>query len=111
MKMRVYDYFVMMYYSLDFEYENGDNPSEELRLFLSDLNPFIWAGENSADPAAFEEFKAAYQKYGTDEAQGYYFTKEYIRRECSPVIQQAFSPFTEEDWRTAVEVYLKQTYY
>lgn len=106
--MSVYDYFVMMYYSLDFEYENSDNPGEELRLFLSDLNPFIWAGENSADPATFENFKAAYQKYGTDEAQGYTFVKKYIRRECSPIIQQAFSSTTEEDWMSAVEIYLKR---
>lgn len=104
--MRVYDIFVMMYYALDSEYQ--DNPSEELRLFLSDLNPFRFADEGSADPAAYEDFKNAYSEYGTVELNGYTFAKEYIRRECSPLIQEVFTPITNEEWQEAYEIYQKR---
>lgn len=104
--MRIYDIFVMMYYALDSEYQY--KPSDELRLFLSDLNPFRFADEGSADPVAYEDFQNAYREYGTDEQNGYTFAKEYIRRECSAVIQEAFAPITNEEWQEAYKIYQKR---
>lgn len=104
--MSVYDYFVLMYYALDSAYQ--DSPNEELLDYISDLNPFIWADEGSADPAEYEEFKAAFQKYGTIDAYGYVFVKSYINRNCSDAIKNAFSSISKSAWKRAMKEYLSR---
>lgn len=53
-KMTKYELFVMIYYALDAYYE--ENISEEINNFLSDMCPFTFADEGSADPAIYAEF-------------------------------------------------------
>lgn len=104
--MRVYDYFVLMYYALDSVYQ--DSPNEELLDYISDLNPFIWADESSADPAEYEDFKSEFQKCGTTDAYGYIFVKNYINRKCGKSIKDAFSTISKSAWKRAMKEYLSR---
>lgn len=104
--MSVYDFFVLMYYALDSVYQ--DSPDEELLDYISDLNPFIWADEGSADPAEYEDFKSDFQKHGTADAYGYVFVKDYINRKCSKVIKNAFAKISKSAWKRAMKEYLSR---
>ena len=42
--------------------KDGSIQNEDLRQFLSNANPFLWAGLNSADPAMFPEFCSIVQQ-------------------------------------------------
>ncbi len=104
--MSVYDFFVMMFYSLDHAFQKS--PNEELRLYLSDLDPFIWADECSADPAEYEDLKSDFQKHGTTDAYGYVFVKDHIDRKCSGTIKAAFSTISKSAWKRAMKEYLRR---
>ena len=105
--MRIYDVCVMMIYAFQSEYQESPN-NNELRLFLSDLNPFLFYGEGSAVQAEYTEFKEAFDKYGTFEADGYDFVKKYIQEHCTASIRKVFEPITKEVWPEAWEEYKKR---
>jgi hypothetical protein len=57
-------YFLLDKY-FETDYKDPVNPSDwGLRIFLSDMNPFIWAERTSADPATEIDFKNAWEKAG-----------------------------------------------
>lgn len=60
----------MIYFALDAQYDEQKTKDEELGQFLSEINPFLWKEESSADPAYFvefqkfmKEFRNIFQKY------------------------------------------------
>lgn len=103
--MSIYDIFIMMFYALDAEYD--DAPSEELRLFLSDMNPFIFKDEGSAEPSVYENFKKAYQEYGKTAVDEYSFVSLFIDTECTPAIKKAFSGISHDEWDEALKEYTR----
>ena len=68
--MTQFELFCTIFFALDSVWEkNGGKQyresvfrnytiqNEDLRMFLSDANPFLWDGEISADPAMYEDFR------------------------------------------------------
>ena len=50
-----FQFYTLLFHKLDEKWESCKD--EELGMFLSEMSPYIWEGEGSADPAVYEEFK------------------------------------------------------
>ena len=55
--------FLATFFTLDYAFEEALDPSEGLREYLSDANPFLWKGKGSADPAIWIEFERDYLEH------------------------------------------------
>ncbi len=64
-----------MHIALTKEWEKEKD--EKLGLFLSEADPFV-TGDDSVDPVVFEDFKSAFEKYGTYDEYGYAFIDKYL---------------------------------
>ena len=67
--------FKLMYLALNAEWEKDKN--ELFGLFLSESDPFL-TGDDSADPAVFNDFLKCFEKYGTYDEYGYGFILKYL---------------------------------
>lgn len=67
--------FKLMYLALTKEWEK--EKEEQFGLYLSEADPFI-TGNDSADPAVFEDFYKAFNKYGSYDDYGYDFILKYL---------------------------------
>ena len=71
-----YELFQIVYLILN-EINNQEGNSE-VTTYLSDANPFVWNGENSADPALYPEFKDMFEKNSNDKDFYYDFVCKYL---------------------------------
>jgi hypothetical protein len=88
-----------MFYGLDDQYDLNQN--EKLGNFLSAMNPFLFKGEGSADPAIYEKFKGEYESCFSNECtveDGYYFVKEWLKKQNNVELNNAFEKITIEEW-------------
>ena len=103
--MTQFELFCLTFYALDSVWETSHN--EELRQYLSDANPFLWDGENSAVPEIYTEFCAVVQQENISLEESYHAAAEYIN--ALPVyVREAFSSITPEKWAEGARRYLSQ---
>lgn len=73
--------FLAMYHLLDHIY--SQNPYKNLAVVLSDVNPYLFKGSMSADPAAWEDFCEYYEQakeaYSTEFDAAYYTALRFLR--------------------------------
>ena len=78
--MNVYAIFKLMYFALDSKWEKDKD--EDLGQYLSEMNPFLWNDEGSADPEMYSKFKSKFQeKFNSNECsveESYNFTKNFL---------------------------------
>ena len=67
--------FKLMYLALNKEWETDKN--ELFGLYLSEADPFL-TGDDSADPAVFDDFLECFGKYGSYDDYGYEFIINYL---------------------------------
>ena len=65
----------LMYLALNKEWEKDKN--ELSGLYLSEADPFL-TGDDSADPAVFDDFIKCFEKYGSYDDYGYEFIIKYL---------------------------------
>ncbi len=65
----------LMYLALNKEWEKDKN--ELFGLYLSEADPFL-TGDDSADPAVFDDFIKCFEKYGSYDDYGYEFIIKYL---------------------------------
>ncbi|MBR4830367.1 MAG: hypothetical protein IKZ96_01190 [Bacilli bacterium] len=97
--MNSWDIFKILYYALDSEWEKSKNVV--LGDFLSEMNPFIFEGEGSADPVIYNEFKSKFNEEFNATCkidEGYSFCKKYIEELNKTEIIDAFNNKKVEDW-------------
>ena len=104
-KMTKYELFVMIYYALDAYYE--ENVSEELNNFLSDMCPFTFADEGSADPAIYAEFCDFIKVEEIEIENSYELACKYIEWINQPYVTRAFEWVTKEDWNKKSRQYIE----
>lgn len=84
-----------MYRAMDRLYEEEKNPSDVLELFLSDLNPYIWADRTTADPAVQADFNASMDRENigaeVDEERAYYAVKNFLAEQYPHFVEWAAS--------------------
>ena len=86
--MTKFELFAMIFYALDAYYE--EDVPEEINNFLSDMCPFTFADENSADPVIYEDYCEFVGNKEIRLDNSFSLAKEYVF--------QAFSDLTEEFW-------------
>ncbi|WP_417118838.1 hypothetical protein [Olsenella phocaeensis] len=83
--------FCAMVDVLEVRYHPGDDVPEKARYFLSEANPHLWAGETSADPAIYSEFRQMFEKaFPTGKAepcQSADVVEEFLRDRMQPLYQ------------------------
>lgn len=98
--MAVYDVFILMFDALDTIYD--EEPNDSLGNYLSGLNPFLFEGRGSADPAEYDEFKAAYMKFFEEKEptaeKTFSFCKEYLKKNAPKEVINAFEKIEIDDW-------------
>ena len=83
--------------------------NEGLRQFLSDTNPFLWAGLNSADPAMFPEFCSIVQQEEIPLEDSCKNAAKYINAlpyYYAQGVREAFCTITPEKWLDGVKRYM-----
>ena len=73
---------IAMYRAMDYIFDEMKQQPEELVLFLSDLNPYIWKERITADPALQKEFDNSMDKQNigaeVDEFTAYSAVKNFL---------------------------------
>lgn len=96
--------FVAMYRALDCLYD--EHPSEELRMYLSDANPYIFADRSSADPTVAAEFidyvKTSYNGDEFDVDFAYDIVKNYLL--TKPTLHDSFIKISLGEWKSLCKI-------
>ncbi len=101
-----------MYRALDSIYDRLEAPPEELILFLSDANPYIWDDRTAADPALQSDFDASMDEQNigaeVEAATAYRTVKNFLAAqylhyaalvaEPSRSFDELFEEITPDDW-------------
>ncbi len=103
--MTKYGLFVMIYYALDAYYE--ENISEEINNFLSDMCPFTFADEGSADPAIYAEFCNFIKVEEIEIENSFELASKYVEWINLPYVTIAFEWVTKEDWDKKSRQYIE----
>lgn len=108
--MTDFELFTIMYYILDSENKRNSGSNELLAEYVSDLNPFIWKTEDSADPAYFSEFKDFMKDKKAEEDFGYSLIAEFIRTndEYYSDLEKYFLMTSKEDFIKKAREYLSK---
>ena len=104
-KMTKFELFVMIYYALDAYYE--ENVSEEINNFLSDMCPFTFADEGSADPAIYAEFCDFIKVEEVEIENSFELASKYVEWINLPYVTTGFEWVTKEDWITKSKKYIE----
>ena len=94
----------LMYLALNKEWEKDKN--ELFGLYLSEADPFV-VGNDSADPAIFDEFIKCFKKYGSYDDYGYDFIIKYLN-DLDPYygdIKKYFLQIEKQDFIKLAEQY------
>ena len=120
--MTQFELFCTVFYAIDaiwwktggekFIKSNGKNnevQNEDLRMFLSDANPFLWAGEISADPAMYEDFREIITQENIPIEESYDYASQYIDSLTyyyADGVLEAFRTITRSEWDEGVNRYM-----
>lgn len=102
--------FYLMFFALD--KCTRTNPTDPLMCFCSDMDPFLFVGEESADPAVSDDFDKFFQKNVPNRTlnaqESLAFVKAFLEsiQEYTyswPEIKAAIESVSEEEWAAAAE--------
>ncbi len=95
--MTNFELFTLIFLALNQEWEECKD--ESLGDFLSDINPYRWNAEMSADPAYYEEFKNFMKDKVIGSDYGFGYAKEYLKTiSYYPNLCQYLDSYSEESW-------------
>ena len=104
--MNKFELFCMIYLALDADWEETGN--EELREFLSDMDPFLFKEITSADPATYASFEKHISEENISLDKSFEIAKEYLRWVGVPSAIESFELLEEEQWVNATKHYLQE---
>lgn len=104
--MTKYEILLCIYVYLEKAWRENQNKSEEYLYYISNLNPYIWQGEGTADPAYYQDFLKICNSYFTEPEctleDGFHYAKNYLdeynikeRNEFSSNIDEVISVFSK----------------
>ena len=104
--MNNFEFFSLIFLVLNNEWD--DSKDENLGQFLSEMNPYFWQTEDSADPAVYSEFKDFMKNKKIGDDFGYSLVNEYLETITSfPTIKNCFSAIDKEYWLQSAKSQLK----
>lgn len=104
--MNKFELFSMIYFALEAYYEDEVKTNENLRIVLSDMNPFVWQENCSADPAMYNEFCGFLGDRRITLENSLDMAKEYVKTIEFVDVTEAFKDMTDQEWIPACKEYL-----
>lgn len=106
--MTEFELYIMIFYTLDYYWD--EHKGEELGLFLSGMNPFLFEGEGSAVPDYYSNYQEIIDgRYITIE-NSFDLANEYISKLNKDYIAEAFSWVKKNEWMGKCEQLLAKEY-
>lgn len=102
--MNRWDIFVLIFFYLDAYWD--DHQTEELGDICSSMNPFLFEGIGSADPAVWVEFCDTYEDRVYSIEEGYKVAKSYVLTLNNKDAVKAIGDSSLEEWREIYDDYL-----
>ncbi len=108
--MTNFELFTLMYIILNKESERQGKTNKLLADYVSDLNPFIWKTEDSADPAYFSEFNDFMKNKKIGDDFGYSLIAEFINTndEYYSSLEKYFLMTSKDDFLKIAKKYLSE---
>ncbi len=95
--MTNFELFTLIFHALNQEWEECKDKT--LGDFLSEINPYLWKAEMSADPAYFEEFKTFMNGKSISSDYGFKYAKEYLKTiTYYPNLDKYLADYDEDSW-------------
>ena len=105
--MNNFEFFSFFYLMLNSCWEKNKN--ETLGQFLSEMNPFLWKQEVSADPAYFEEFKTFMKDKSLGNDNGFQLAKDYLKTiDYFPNLEKYLDEYDQDCWNDAMQQLMNQ---
>lgn len=101
--MNKYELFSMIFYALDNEWDQVRG--RELGDFLSDMDPFTFDDEGSADPAVYYNFSRVIDEPVTKE-NSYRLAWKYVDSVGKSFVRDAFLKVSKSRWDECLDDYL-----
>ena len=95
--MSKFELFIMIFYTLDYYWDQ--HQGNELGMFLSGMNPFLFKGEGSAVPDIYEDYCAFLKDNKISVDNSYKIALDYIHFLGKDYIEDAFAWVDEESWK------------
>ena len=81
--MTKYEVLLCIYYYLDKQYFYDKNKCDEYIYYISNINPNIWIGEGTADPAYYADYLEICSSFFSDSIcslqEGFDYAKRYLQ--------------------------------
>ncbi len=106
--MTRYDLFCMIFLALDADWD--ETHDEELGKYLSDANPFLFAGESSAVEDVYNAFCKVITNEDVKKEQSFKLAKKYVKSLNIKAVIDSFDLLKEEQWEDALGSYLEEKY-
>lgn len=104
--MTRYDLFCMIFLALDADWD--ETHDEELGKYLSDANPFLFAGEDSAISAVYTEFCRIIKTENIKKEKSFDLAKKYVKHLNNRAVTESFNLLEEDQWNDALDAYLDE---
>ncbi len=106
--MTRYDLFCMIFLALDADWDETHN--EELGKYLSDANPFLFSGEDSAIRDVYTEFCNIIKDEVIAKEKSFDLAKKYVTHLDNRAVTESFDLLEEAQWQDAINTYLHEKY-
>ena len=103
--MNKFELYCMIFLALDADWD--DTQDEELGKFLSDANPFLFAGNVSAIRNIYENFCVFVGDREITVENSYKIAKEYVAFLANDAVSESFDLLGQEQWMEGLREYLK----
>ena len=100
-----FELYCMIFLALDADWD--DTQDEELGKFLSDANPFLFAGNVSAIRNIYENFCVFVGDREITVENSYKIAKEYVAFLANDAVTDSFGLLGQEQWMEGLREYLK----
>ena len=107
-RMTRHDLFCMIFLALDADW--NETRDEELGKYLSDANPFLFAGEDSAISDIYTEFCSIIKDESIVKEKSFDLAKKYVNHLNNRAVTESFYLLEEDQWKDALNTYLDEKY-
>ena len=101
--MNRFELYSMIFYVLDAAWDSS--PNEELGMFLSAANPFLFADVNSADPAVYDDFCSKIPEE-ISVKDSHSMASAYIASLKKDELTAAFHTVSPDEWVEGIKEYM-----
>ncbi len=105
--MNIFEFFSLIYLLLDHSWQ--ESKDDDHGAFLGAMNPYLWASQDSGDPAVYEDFKHFMQGKTLGEDNGFQLAKDYLKTiTFYPGLEKYLEEYDQEGWDDAMRQLLSQ---